>query len=132
MIPKNIEMCVKEAKESIKDAIVEMFDNHMVVSLRWVADKSKLHGVLEEDKSKYYVGDVPEFADVENMLRKAYKIAEKYGLNIDVNTYWKTYPYSENPLEIRILQLKEEWNENKFSLDNGYWVRGSLGVAFFP
>jgi hypothetical protein len=132
MIPKSIEMCVKEAKESIKDAIVEMFDNHMVVSLRWVVDKSKLHGVLEEDKSKYYVGDVPEFADVENMVRKAYKIAEKYGLNIDVNTYWKTYPYSENPLEIRILQLKEEWNENKFSLDNGYWVRGSLGVAFFP
>jgi hypothetical protein len=132
MIPKNIEMCVKEAKESIKDAIVEMFDNHIVISLRWVADKSKLHGVLEEDKSKYYVGDIPEFADVENMVRKAYKIAEKYGLNIDVNTYWKTYPYSENPLEIRILQLKEEWNENKFSLDNGYWVRGSLGVAFFP
>lgn len=132
MIPKNIKMCVKEAKESIKDAIVEMFDNHMVVSLRWVADKNKLHGVLEEDKAKYYIGDVPDFADVEKMARKAYKIAEKYGLNIDVNTYWKTYPYSENPLELRIRQLKEEWNENKFSLDNGYWVRGSLGVVFFP
>ena len=131
MTPNNIEMCVKEAKESIKGAIVEMFDTHMVVSLPWVADKSDLHGVLEEDKPKYCVGDVPKFADVENMVRKAYKIAEKYGLNLDVNTYWKTYPYSEDPLELRILQLKEEWNENRFSFANGYWVRGSLGVVFF-
>ena len=131
MTQKKIEMCVTEAQNSIKNAIVEMFDNHMVISLRWVADKSNLHGVLEEDKSKYCVGDIPKFADVENMVRKAYKIAEKYGLNLDVNTYWKAYPYSDNPLEIRIHQLKEEWNENKFSLDNGYWVRGSLGVSFF-
>lgn len=130
MTPKNIVMCVKEARENI-NAIVEMFDNHMVVSLPWVARKDDLHGVLDEDKPKYCVGDVPKFANVENMVRKAYKIAEKYGLNLDVNTCWKTYLYSEDPLELRIRQLKEEWNENKFSLDNGYWVRGSLGVVFF-
>ncbi len=131
MTPKNIVMCVKEARENIKNAIVEMFDSHIVVSLPWVARKSELHGVLEDDKPKYCVGDVPQFADVENMTRKAYKIAEKYGLKLDVNTCWKTFPHSEDPLELRILQLKEEWNENKFSLDNGYWVRGSLGVVFF-
>lgn len=131
MTPKNIVMCVKEARENIKNAIVEMFDSHMVVSLPWVARKSELHGVLEDDKPKYCVGDVPQFVDVEKMTRKAYKIAEKYGLKLDVNTCWKTFPHSEDPLELRILQLKEEWNENKFSLDNGYWVRGSLGVVFF-
>lgn len=131
MTQKNIEMCVKETRESIKDAIVEMFDTHMVVSLPWVSSKGELHGVLEDDKPKYCVGDVPRFADVEKAVRKAYGIAVKYGLKLDVNTYWKTCPHSEDPLELRILQLKEEWNENRFSLDNGYWVRGSLGVAFF-
>lgn len=131
MTPNNIEMCVKETRNSIKCAIVEMFDTHMVVALPWVANKSNLYGVLEENKQKYCVGDVPKFADVENMVRTAYKIAEKYGLKLDVNTCWKTYPNSEDLLERRILQLKEEWNENKFCLDNGYWVRGSLGVVFY-
>ena len=131
MMEKKIEMCAKEARENIKNAIVDVFGNHMVVSIPWVANKSDLYGALEENKPKYCVGDVPKFADVEDMVRKAYKIAEKYGLTLDVNTYWKTCPHSEDPLELRILQLKEEWNENKFSLDNGYWVRGCLGAAFF-
>lgn len=113
----------------LPNAIVNFTNDGCVsVGYAWVSGESELWGVSNENRKKYYIGQVPEVADIVCMARCACKIAEKHGFELIVETY--NANEHRNPIDVRISQLKEEQSIEKNGFERGAWVRGYIRVKF--